>query len=119
MTTILAVIDPSEERHSALERCKELPPDGNIDIHVEFNYLIKGHLYYFELKKEKFTRQIKHFFDVLPNANELINLNKSNKTIKKNNHEIKPIFIIGVSRCGSTLIEKIIASGSKYIPTLL
>ena len=82
----------------------------------EIDYLIKAHSYYFELKKEKFTRQIKHFFDVLPNANELINLNKSNKTIKKNNHEIKPIFIIGVSRCGSTLIEKIIASGSKYIP---
>ena len=82
----------------------------------EINYLIKAHAYYFELKKEKFTRQIKHFFDVLPNANELINLNKSNKTIKKNNHEIKPIFIIGVPRCGSTLIEKIIASGSKYMP---
>ena len=28
----------------------------------------------------------------------------------------KPIFIIGVPRCGSTLIEKIIASGSQYIP---
>ncbi|MDC0152806.1 mechanosensitive ion channel [Candidatus Pelagibacter sp.] len=29
---------------------------------------------------------------------------------------IKQIFIIGVPRCGSTLIEKIIASGSQYIP---
>jgi len=28
----------------------------------------------------------------------------------------KPIFIIGVPRCGSTLIEKIIASGSQNIP---
>ena len=82
----------------------------------EIDYLIKAHTYYFELKKEKFTRQIKHFFDVLPNANELINLNKSNKTIKKNNHEIKPIFIIGVSRCGSTLVEKVIASGARHIP---
>ena len=51
----------------------------------------------------------------MPNANELINLNKSNKTIKKNNHEIKPIFIIGVPRCGPTLIEKIIGSGSQTI----
>ncbi|MEO2184504.1 MAG: hypothetical protein ABGY43_19620 [bacterium] len=23
-----------EDRHTALERCKELPPDGYIDIHV-------------------------------------------------------------------------------------
>ena len=43
--------------------------------------------------------------------NNLINLNKSNKK----NDQIKPIFIVGVPRCGSTLIEKIIASGSKYI----
>ena len=80
----------------------------------EIDYLIKAHTYYFELKKEKFTRQIKYFFDLLPNTNELINLNKSDKII--NNHEIKPIFIVGVPRCGSTLTEKIIASSSKYIP---
>ena len=36
--------------------------------------------------------------------------------LKKNNHEVKPIFIVGVPRCGSTLVEKIIASGKKYIP---
>jgi len=30
---------------------------------------------------------------------------------------IKPIFILGVPRCGSTLVEKIIVSGSQYIPT--
>jgi len=32
------------------------------------------------------------------------------------NYLIKPIFIIGVPRCGSTLIEKIIASGNQYMP---
>ena len=31
-------------------------------------------------------------------------------------YEIKPIFIFGVPRCGSTLLEKIIASGKKSIP---
>ena len=30
--------------------------------------------------------------------------------------KIKPIFIIGVPRCGSTLVEKIIGSGKNYIP---
>ena len=80
----------------------------------EIDYLIKAHTNYFELKKEKFTRQIKYFFNVLPNTKELIDLNKSEKTV--NNHKIKPIFIVGVPRCGSTLTEKIIASSSKYIP---
>ena len=80
----------------------------------EISYLIKAHNYYFELKKEKFTRQIKYFFDLLPNTNALTDLQKKDENL--NNHQIKPIFIVGVPRCGSTLIEKIIASGSKYIP---
>ena len=34
---------------------------------------------------------------------------------KKNKYNIRPIFIVGVPRCGSTLIEKIIASGQRKI----
>ena len=82
----------------------------------EFNYLLKGHLYYFESENNKFKRDVKYWLDVLPKTKELVNLNKSNKNIKKNNHILKPIFIVGVPRCGSTLIEKIIASGGQYIP---
>ena len=33
-----------------------------------------------------------------------------------NDQKVKPIFIVGVPRCGSTLIEKVIASGKKPIP---
>ena len=36
--------------------------------------------------------------------------------MKKDKNKINPIFIVGVPRCGSTLIEKIIASGENYIP---
>ena len=82
----------------------------------EFNYLLKGHLYYFESQNNKFKRDIEYWLDVLPKTKELVNLNKSNKNIKKNSHTLKPIFIVGVPRCGSTLIEKIIASGNQYIP---
>ena len=82
----------------------------------EIDYLIKGHTYFFELKKEKFTRQLKYWLDVLPNISKQINLNKFDKNFNKNNHQIKPIFIIGVPRCGSTMVEKIIASSTKYIP---
>ena len=32
MTNILAVIDPQETVHHALERCKQLPPDADLDI---------------------------------------------------------------------------------------
>ena len=52
----------------------------------------------------------------MPKRKELINLNRHNKNIKIDNYAIKPIFIIGVPRSGSTLIEKVIASGSQYIP---
>jgi len=82
----------------------------------EFDHLLKGHQYYFESEKKKFKKKVEYLLNVLPKRKELINLNRHNKNIKMDNHVIKPIFIIGVPRCGSTLIEKIIASGSQYIP---
>jgi len=82
----------------------------------EFDYLLKGHQYYFESEKKKFKKRVEYLLNVLPKRKELINLNRYNKNIKKDNYVIKPIFIIGVPRCGSTLIEKIIASGNQYIP---
>ena len=80
----------------------------------EIDYLTKAHTYYFETKKEIFAKQIAYLFDEFPNNYKFINLNKLGK--KTNNDKIKPIFIIGVPRCGSTLVEKIIGSGSKHIP---
>ena len=47
----------------------------------------------------------------------MLDFNKFKKNIKKIKYKIKPIFIVGVPRCGSTLVEKIIASGTKSIPT--
>jgi len=83
----------------------------------EFDNLIKGHQYYFETQEEKHKKQLKYWLNELPNIKELFDFNKSKKEIKKINHKIKPIFIVGVPRCGSTLVEKIIASGVNYIPT--
>ena len=82
----------------------------------EFNHLLKGHHYYFESRSKQFKTQVKYWLNVLPNTKELVNLNKSIKNIKTNNNKINPIFIIGVPRCGSTLVEKVIISGAKYIP---
>ena len=84
----------------------------------EFNYLLKGHQYYYESEDNKKNKKhIQYWLNELPNAKELLNFNKFKKTIKKTNYKIKPIFIVGVPRCGSTLVEKIIASGTKTIPT--
>jgi len=79
----------------------------------ELGYLLKGHQHYFESEKKKFNKRLEYLLNALPKRKKLISLNKN---IKMNNYAIKPIFIIGVPRCGSTLIEKIIASGSQYIP---
>ena len=77
----------------------------------EFNYLIKAHKNYFELKKEKFEPGIKYCFNDVLRITKFAKLKNAN-----NNNKIKPIFIIGVPRCGSTLIEKIIGSGKESIP---
>jgi len=81
----------------------------------EFDHLLKGHKYYFEWEGKKFEKNVEYLLNVLPKRKRLINLNRHNKNIKMNNDMIKPIFIIGVPRSGSTLIEKIIASGSQHI----
>ena len=81
----------------------------------EFNYLLKGHQCYFKSKEKKFIKEAEYLLDKLPQIKKLVTLNKLNQNSSKINYKIKPIFIIGVPRCGSTLVEKIIASGAKYI----
>jgi len=78
----------------------------------ELNYLLEGHDYFFQSKERKFEAELKYWFDVLPRIEEIVSLEKSNES----NSHIKPIFIVGFPRCGSTLIEKIITSGTKRIP---
>ena len=55
---------------------------------------------------------MKYWLKELPKINHIkIDNNNSNNDIEK----IKPIFIVGVPRCGSTLIEKI-GSGTGINP---
>ncbi len=79
----------------------------------ELNYLIKGHESFFESKKDKFKLGVKYAFDDVLQISKGVSINKIDD---KKNNQIKPIFIIGVPRCGSTLVEKIIASGKVKIP---
>jgi len=85
----------------------------NKNYEKEFSYLTKGHQSFFDSRKERFSLGIKYCFEnVIQISDEVKADNKS----KKKNYEIKPIFIIGVPRCGSTLVEKIIGSGKNFVP---
>ena len=79
----------------------------------EFNFLIKGHQAFFESKKEKFNLGIKYCFDDVLQIEEGATVEKIKE--KDEYNVMKPIFIIGVPRCGSTLVEKIIGSGEKFV----
>ena len=82
----------------------------------EFNYLLKGHFHFFESEKQKFEEEVKYWLNTLPKMIKSLNLNNLNFNIKKNNYDIRPIFVFGVPRSGSTMIEKVIASGEQEIP---
>jgi len=83
----------------------------NRDFEKEFDYLLDGHKNYFEAKNFFFEKGIIYWLKDLPNIKELENI----KEVKISS-KIKPIFIIGTPRCGSTVIEKVIASGRERFP---
>ncbi len=80
----------------------------------EFNYLLKGHEYFLKTKEKKFNKEIS--LKILPNIHKSMMLDKSDNSFEKANDKIKPIFIFGLPRSGSTLVEKIVASSNEYIP---
>ena len=84
--------------------------NNNYDKEMEF--LINAHKRFFLSNKKKFDQAVKYCFD------DVLQISKGAYVEKTNSKydEVKPIFIIGVPRCGSTLLEKIIASGKKLIP---
>jgi len=79
----------------------------------ELDYLLRGHDHYFSSLNIRDKKSLNYWLDELPKIKELFSIDKN---FKKPNNKIKPIFIIGVPRCGSTLVEKIIASCPKSIP---
>jgi len=79
----------------------------------ELDYLSEGHKNFFESKKTKFELLVQYTFrDMLQISDDA----KVEGLISNDLQKIKPIFIIGVPRCGSTLVEKIIGSGEKFVP---
>jgi len=89
---------------------------NNKNYKKELEYLLEGHKNYFDSQKEKFKIVLDYWAKIPFEINQFINSKKLLEVTNKKNKEIKPIFIIGVPRCGSTLVEKVIISGKKIIP---
>jgi len=82
------------------------------NLEKEFKYLNEGHKH-FHFSNEKINNQISFYWiRLMPKVIEKFNFSFEKKMLKK----IKPIFIMGLPRSGSTLVESIICSGKKIIP---
>ena len=71
----------------------------------EFDYLLKAHSYYYKWGQRKYDRGVQYWLDEIPNNKELINIGSTKNLLSINDNEVNPIFIVGVPRCGSTLVE--------------
>ena len=81
----------------------------------EISYLINGHKLFYEFEKRNYKKDINYWLDILPKKIADYNLENEALKISKDECDFVPIFIIGVPRSGSTLIEKIITSGKVTI----
>ena len=78
----------------------------------EFEYLTEAHKY-FHFSNEKVNNQISFYWiRLIPKIIKKFRFSSERKVLKK----IKPIFIMGLPRSGSTLVESILCSGKKTIP---
>ena len=82
------------------------------NLEKEFKYLNEAHKH-FHFSNEKINNQISFYWiRLMPKVIEKFDFSFEKKKLKK----IKPIFIMGLPRSGSTLVESIICSGKKIIP---
>ncbi len=84
--------------------------------HDEIEYLHKGHNFFCRsINQNVFNQSLTYWLNVIPKKfNDIKFVNSS--SVKDENKQINPIFIIGMPRSGSTLIESIISSGKITIP---
>ena len=82
----------------------------------EMEYLKKAHKYTFNEKINKNKRTLNYWQNIIP-----LKYNKLNFSNENNQSELidyKPIFIVGLPRSGSTMVEAILSSGNTAIKTL-
>lgn len=79
----------------------------------EFNFLKQAHDYYYKSNAKIYDQSLLYWLNIIPKKFDKINfINKSSDELCS---KINPIFIIGLPRSGSTLVEGIISSGSLKI----
>ena len=82
----------------------------------EIEYLHQGHEYFSKsIVPKVFEENLNYWLDIISKKYNKIEILKDKKK-NKENIKINPIFIIGMPRSGSTLIESIISSGKMNIP---
>ncbi len=82
----------------------------------EIKFLDKGHRYLRKSFRPKvYEQSLNYWLKIIPKKFDKIEITNLKK-IEKKDIEINPIFIIGMPRSGSTLVESIISSGELTIP---
>ena len=82
----------------------------------EIEYLTKAHKCMFEDKINKNKHTLNYWQNIIPLKYDKFNfVNENNKSVLT---DYKPIFIIGLPRSGSTVVEAILSSGATKIKTL-
>tara|TARA_S200000501_G_C20816988_1_gene741055 strand:- start:107 stop:1597 length:1491 start_codon:yes stop_codon:yes gene_type:complete len=86
------------------------------DLKKEIYFLEKANLYAFK-SKEKYNKQLlEYWLNIIPK--KIYSFTYQNEKLYDETKKIFPIFIIGLPRSGSTLIESIISSGRTKIENL-
>tara|TARA_S200000501_G_scaffold369320_1_gene408556 strand:+ start:692 stop:2155 length:1464 start_codon:yes stop_codon:yes gene_type:complete len=80
------------------------------NINEEFEFLSKGHQYFYQSNANNKLIK-KYWLETIPKILKNVKLTGSKKT----NNNLSPIFVIGLPRSGTTLVESIIFSASKGI----
>jgi len=83
---------------------------------MEMKFLERGHEHFQKsIPKKIYEQSFDYWLNIIPKKFDKIKI-KNLDEIKDQNFEINPIFIIGMPRSGSTLVESIISSGKSKIP---
>ena len=83
---------------------------------MEMKFLEKGHDHFQKsIPKKIYEQSFDYWLNIIPKKFDKIKITNLDET-KDQTFEINPIFIIGMPRSGSTLVESIISSGKSKIP---
>ena len=83
----------------------------------EIDLLLNANKFSFKFNENKNIQANEYWFNIIPKKFNKIVFNKNDKNFL-DTKDIYPIFIIGLPRCGSTLIESIISSGNDKVENL-